>query len=243
MLDNSSNTPNKHYPKDGIITTNSTTIAINNSSGVCSGGGVSGTVTVHQHPSLPRKSKLQEQFHTDPDSSITSSTSSAVHPARHISKPSAAPVIMLNSGRMSAEPHLSIPRPSDYRHNPAINALDLENLDLRNIDPVLASKLLDEIRCGGDVRPLLEKLKRPMLSAELRGSEAGSSTSGSLGRSATRAEKMVTFEDDLKSIATATNASATATLSATSTTSNLGTATTIQSSTANLKLNDDDVFM
>ena len=64
MLDNSSNTPNKHYPKDGIITTNSTTIAINNSSGVCSGGGVSGTVTVHQHPSLPRKSKLQEQFHT-----------------------------------------------------------------------------------------------------------------------------------------------------------------------------------
>ena len=64
MLDNTSNTPNKHYPKDGIITTNSTTIAINNSSGVCSGGGVSGTVTVHQHPSLPRKSKLQEQFHT-----------------------------------------------------------------------------------------------------------------------------------------------------------------------------------
>ena len=64
MLDNSSNTPNKHYPKDGIITTNSTTIAINNSSGICSGGGVSGTVIVHQHPSLPRKSKLQEQFHT-----------------------------------------------------------------------------------------------------------------------------------------------------------------------------------
>ena len=31
---------------------------------MCSGGGVSGTVTVHQHPSLPRKSKLQEQFHT-----------------------------------------------------------------------------------------------------------------------------------------------------------------------------------
>merc|ERR1712008_243694 len=178
----------------------------------CRGGGVRGTVTVHQHPSLPRKSKLQEQFHTDPDSSITSSTSSAVHPARHISKPSAAPVIMLNSGRMSAEPHLSIPRPSDYRHDPAINALDLENLDLRNIDPVLASKLLDEIRCGADVRPLLEKPKRPMLYAELRGSEAAS-TSGSLGRSATRAEKMVTFEDDLKSIATATNASATATLS------------------------------
>lgn len=47
--------------------------------------------------------------------------------------------------------------------------------------------------------------------AELRAEAA--STSGSLGRSATRAEKMVTFEDDLKSIATATNASATATLS------------------------------
>ena len=60
--------------------------------------------------------------------------------------------------------YLLISRPSDYRHNPAINALDLENLDLRNIDPVLASKLLDEIRCGADVRPLLEKLKRPMLS-------------------------------------------------------------------------------
>ena len=53
---------------------------------------------------------------------------------------------------------------TEYRHNPVINALDLENLDLRNIDPVLASKLLDEIRCGADVRPLLEKLKRPMLS-------------------------------------------------------------------------------
>ena len=78
---------------------------------------------------------------------------------------------------------------------------------------MLASKLLDEIRSGADVRPLLEKLKRPMFSAVAAGSmggagsEAGASTA-SLGRpSATRAEKMVTFEDDLKSsIATATNA-------------------------------------
>ena len=46
-----------------------------------------------------------------------------------------------------------------------MNALDLENLDLRYIDPVLASKLLEEIRSGADVRPLLEKLKRPMISA------------------------------------------------------------------------------
>ena len=105
MLDNS-NTPNKHYPKDGIITTNTTTIAINNSgSGVC--GNSSGTVTVHQHPSLPRKSKVEQQFHHE-DSSIASSSSSAALQHRHtISKP---PVIMLNSGRMSAEPPINIPR-------------------------------------------------------------------------------------------------------------------------------------
>ena len=56
-------------------------------------------------------------------------------------------------------------RPTDHRLSSAINALDLENLDLRYIDPVLASKLLEEIRSGADVRPLLEKLKRPMISA------------------------------------------------------------------------------
>ena len=105
MLDNTSNTPNKHYPKDGIITTNTTTIAINNSgSGVC--GNSSGTVTVHQHPSLPRKSKVEQQFHHE-DSSIASSSSSALQHRHTISKP---PVIMLNSGRMSAEPPINIPR-------------------------------------------------------------------------------------------------------------------------------------
>ena len=114
MLDNtSSNTPNKHYPKDGIITTNTTTIAINNSSagsGVCGSGGSSGTVTVHQHPSLPRKSKVNEQQFHHEDSSIASSSSSALQQHRHISKPTTAPVIMLNSGRMSAEPSINIPR-------------------------------------------------------------------------------------------------------------------------------------
>ena len=64
----------------------------------------------------------------------------------------------------------------------------------------------------------------------LGGSEAASTSS--LGRpSATRAEKMVTFEDDLKSIATA---AATATHSTSSST--MGTS-------SNLKLNADDVFM
>ena len=60
----------------------------------------------------------------------------------------------------------------------------------------------------------------------------------SLGRSAARAEKMVTFEDDLKSsIATATNATAVAT-------SAMPACTTSSSSAATgLKLNADDVFM
>lgn len=87
------------------------------------------------------------------------------------------------SGRMSAEPSSS--RYADYRLSTALNALDLDNLDLRNIDPLLASKLLEEIKSGADVRPLLEKLKR------------GEKVQGSM-QSTNKAEKMVTFEDDLK---------------------------------------------
>ena len=83
---------------------------------------------------------------------------------------------LMKSGRMSAEP-MPLKSHPDYRLSAALNALDLDNLDFRSIDPVLASKLLDEIRNGADIGPLLEKLK---------------------DKSGKNKEKMVTFEDDLQ---------------------------------------------
>ena len=89
---------------------------------------------------------------------------------------------------MSAEPQISLSRQSSVkRFSAALNALDLDNLDLRNIDPILASQILDEIRNGADVGPLLEKLKRCDQSGIYK---------SVLVRS--RAEKMVTFEDEMK---------------------------------------------
>ncbi len=75
-----------------------------------------------------------------------------------------------------------------------LDALDLQNLDLRNIDPVLAAEILQEIRNGADLKPLLEKLvlaektrlsKRPL--------QDQTSTSAR-----PKETKMVTFQDEAK---------------------------------------------
>ena len=98
--------------------------------------------------------------------------------------PSNPAPILLKSGRMSAEPPAAvIPEVSDYRLSTALNALDLDNFDFRNIDPVLASQLLEEIRNGADIAPLLERLR-----------------SQQQQRNLSKAEKMVTFEDDIKPV-------------------------------------------
>ena len=43
--------------------------------------------------------------------------------------------------------------------NEALNAIDLETLDLTNLDPSLASHLLEEIRLGADMGPIIEKIR------------------------------------------------------------------------------------
>ncbi len=67
---------------------------------------------------------------------------------------------LTRSGRMSAEPFhaKSLFTESDCC-NLALSALDLENLDLRNLDPVLAQKMLNEIRSGANIKQVLEKFR------------------------------------------------------------------------------------
>ena len=110
------------------------------------------------------------------ETSLEAIGDSLAHLGGRANRPSMATPLM-KSGRMSAEP-TPIKSHPDYRQSAALNALDLENLDFRSIDPVLASQLLDEIRSGADIAPLLEKLK------DKSGNE--------------KKEKMVTFEDDLQ---------------------------------------------
>ena len=77
------------------------------------------------------------------------------------------------SGRFSAEPpQILTSSAAEFRLSAALNDFDLDNFDFRNIDPILASKLLDEIKSGADVGPLIEKLKKNEM------------------------KKMVTFEDE-----------------------------------------------
>ena len=153
---------------DGIITSNTTTIAINKlsdsfprptsnttataaaASAVSRAAASSSSASTHPQitvHSLPRMNSLKS---SDPslDAIGDSLAGLRLRPCQAIMK----------SGRMSAEP-TPIKRSESYRLSAALNALDLDNLDFRSIDPVLASKLLDEIRSGADIGPLLEKLK------------------------------------------------------------------------------------
>ena len=122
-----------------------------------------GKITVHNHnSSLPRNTHLDKIG--DTLASIGRSPNPGAPP---ISSGGVA------SGRMSAEPtRRRDSSSSEFRLSAALNALDLNDLDLRTIDPHLASRLLDEIKSGADITPLLEKLKNT--------------------------KKMVTFEDGTK---------------------------------------------
>ena len=174
---------------DGIITSNTTTIAINKlsdsfprptsnttataaaASAVSRAAASSSSASTHPQitvHSLPRMNSLKS---SDPslDAIGDSLAGLRLRPCQAIMK----------SGRMSAEP-TPIKRSESYRLSAALNALDLDNLDFRSIDPVLASKLLDEIRSGADIGPLLEKLKDTTKQQ--------------------KETKMVTFEDDLQGL-------------------------------------------
>ena len=104
---------------------------------------------------------------------------------------------LTRSGRMSAEPSSFLESGGPMSRigpNPSteLDALDLGSLDLRNIDPVVAKRMLDEIRQGTDIATILERfrvLKTPSLPPREKSQLLRTSKSG-------RVEKVVTFEDD-----------------------------------------------
>ena len=170
---------------------------------------------VHRQPppnavhSLPRKLK------PDPVTGGTTVTLEALGDSiqtlgrgrPHLPLPSIL-VSSTSSGRSSAEPTSSSSRRSsnlsDFRLSSALNGLDLDNLDLRNIDPVLASKLLTEIRNGADVGPLLDKLKNDNAAAISATASAANPAPAAANKltmpddKKSKQEKMVTFQEDTK---------------------------------------------
>ena len=71
---------------------------------------------------------------------------------------------------------LTAPSRGSLNLSEALNALDLESLDLSNIDPCVASKLLEEIRRpGADLGPIIEKIRKS--TTEKATSTTGSSAS------------------------------------------------------------------
>ena len=230
--------PNTSKLADGIITSNTTTIAIHKlSDSRSAGGSVGGTLprppvsprtlihsasvsggvavpnVVHRQPlpntvhSLPRKLKSE---HVTGETTVTlealgDSIQTLGRGRPHLPLPSIL-VSSTSSGRSSAEPTSSSSRRSsnlsDFRLSSALNGLDLDNLDLRNIDPVLASKLLTEIRNGADVGPLLEKLKNDNAAAiAATASAANPAAANKLTMpddKKSKQEKMVTFQEDTK---------------------------------------------
>ena len=230
--------PNSSNLADGIITSNSTTIAIHKLSDSRTGG--TGSI-IPRPPSSPRTlttpsssnsalttvGPIQQQsmltvqtlprklgHHTPQTDSVAGASSGSVTlealgdsiqtlgrgrphlPLPSILVSSTSASTSGNSGRSSVEPnHASSVTSSssrrssnisEFRLSSALNALDLDNLDLRNIDPTLASKLLSEIRNGADIGPLLEKLKSDQLQSN-----------PSLSSSKSEMKKVVTFEDDI----------------------------------------------
>ena len=230
--------PNSSNLADGIITSNSTTIAIHKLSDSRTGG--SGSI-IPRPPSSPRTlttpssnnsalttvGPIQQQsmltvqtlprklgHHTPQTESVAGASSGSVTlealgdsiqtlgrgrphlPLPSILVSSTSASTSGNSGRSSVEPnHASSVTSSssrrssnisEFRLSSALNALDLDNLDLRNIDPTLASKLLSEIRNGADIGPLLEKLK----SDQLQSNPSSASSKSEM-------KKVVTFEDDI----------------------------------------------
>ena len=84
-----------------------------------------------------------------------------------------------HSGRSSAEP-LEYFAPHRQSENEFKLVTSLSELDLRNLDPEAAAKLLEQINAGVDVEPLLDQLKSQL-------ADPGTVRSR---------DKMVTFEDE-----------------------------------------------
>lgn len=104
------------------------------------------------------------------------------------------------SGRQSAEPfsHPTFPRWPAAALTPKkaeLDALDLGPIDLRNIDPVTAQKMLDDIRSGADIKPLLDKLRSSNSKPKPPPPPKRSVTASSSSEHHT---KVVTFEDEME---------------------------------------------
>jgi len=91
---------------------------------------------------------------------------------------------------------LTAPSRGSLNLSEALNALDLESLDLSNIDPCVASKLLEEIRRpGADLGPIIEKIRKS--TTEKATSTTGSSASNPSTKCSNQKEtKVVTFQDE-----------------------------------------------
>ena len=103
-------------------------------------------------------------------------------------------------GRRSAEPFGSLFVPTSKSVRPistdlssCLEALDLQNIDLRNIDPALAAEILKEIRNGADLKPLLEKLVQSEKTRLLK--RPPDLTTTTLTSVRPKETKMVTFKD------------------------------------------------
>ena len=64
--------------------------------------------------------------------------------------------------------------------------LDLGSLDLSNIDPCLASDLLEEIRLGADLGPIVEKIRK----------SSSKSSTNKISSNSNKESKVVTFQDE-----------------------------------------------
>lgn len=111
---------------------------------------------------------------------------------------------LTRSGRMSADPfpleHRQFSHPRGHQ-SVALNALDLDPLDLRNIDPALAKQILDEIKSGADIEPVLTKFQVIQASSKRRESAIGISRKtpellNPVTHFGSRREKTVTFLDE-----------------------------------------------
>ena len=89
---------------------------------------------------------------------------------------------------------LTAPSRGSLNLSEALNALDLESLDLSNIDPCVASKLLEEIRRpGADLGPIIEKIRKSTTEKATSGSSASNPSTKCSNQKET---KVVTFQDE-----------------------------------------------
>ena len=74
--------------------------------------------------------------------------------------------------------------------------LTLMCLIVRNIDPVLAANLLEQIESGAEMEPILIQLKNACPTREARDSGTGSVRDGHVTQVNRSRDKMVTFQED-----------------------------------------------